>query len=93
MAIANEDGTFEVEVPLPTTENTGLSAEELAKAGWATGNSEHNVQVLSGFLGGADEQDNNYDRSVSIRQKIKLQATPPPSTSPPRHPKRFTRPL
>ena len=72
MAIANEDGTFEVEVPLPTTENTGLSAEELAKAGWATENSEHNVQVLSGSLGGADEQGNNYDRSVSIRQLIKL---------------------
>ncbi len=72
MAIANEDGTFEVEVPLPTTENTGLSAEELAKAGWATENSEHNVQVLSGSLGGADEQGNNYDRSVSIRQKIML---------------------
>lgn len=77
MAIANEDGTFEVEVPLPTTENTGLSAEELAKAGWATENSEHNVQVLSGSLGGADEQDNNYDRSVSIRQKIKLSDTAP----------------
>lgn len=72
MAIANEDGTFEVEVPLPTTENTGLSAEELAKAGWSTENSEHNVQILSGSLGGADEQGNNYDRGVSIRQKIKL---------------------
>ena len=72
MAIANEDGTFEVEVPLPTTENTGLSAEELAKAGWATENSEHNVQVLSGSLGGADEQGQNYDRSVSLRQLIKL---------------------
>ena len=72
MAIANEDGTFEVEVPLPTTENTGLSAEDLAKAGWATENSEHNVQILSGSLGGADEQGKNYDRGVSIRQKIKL---------------------
>ncbi|WP_304009799.1 peptidase [Rothia mucilaginosa] len=72
MAIANEDGTFEVEVPLPTTENTGLSAEDLAKAGWATENSEHNVQVLSGSLGGEDEQGNNYDRGVSIRQLIKL---------------------
>ena len=72
MAIANEDGTFEVEVPLPTTENTGLSAEDLAKAGWSTENSEHNVQILSGSLGGADEQGNNYDRGVSIRQKIKL---------------------
>lgn len=72
MAIANEDGTFEVEVPLPTAENTGLSAEELAKAGWSTENSEHNVQILSGSLGGADEQGNNYDRGVSIRQKIKL---------------------
>lgn len=72
MATANEDGTFEVEVPLPTTENTGLSAEDLAKAGWATENSEHNVQILSGSLGGADEQGKNYDRGVSIRQKIKL---------------------
>ena len=72
MAIANEDGTFEVEVPLPTPENTGLSAEDLAKAGWATENSEHNVQVLSGSLGGEDEQGNNYDRGVSIRQLIKL---------------------
>ena len=72
MAIANEDGTFEVEVPLPTTENTGLSAEDLAKAGWATENSEHNVQILSGSLGGADEQGKNYDRGVSIRQLIKL---------------------
>lgn len=72
MAIANEDGTFEVEVPLPTAENTGLSAEELAKAGWSTENSEHNVQILSGSLGGADEQGNNYDRGVSIRQLIKL---------------------
>ena len=72
MAIAKEDGTFEVEVPLPTTENTGLSAEDLAKAGWATENSEHNVQVLSGSLGGEDEQGNNYDRGVSIRQLIKL---------------------
>lgn len=72
IAIANEDGTFEVEVPLPTTENTGLSAEVLAKAGWATENSEHNVQILSGSLGGADKQDKNYDRGVSIRQKIKL---------------------
>ena len=72
MAIANEDGTFEVEVPLPTTENTGLSAEKLVEAGWATENSEHNVQILSGSLGGADEQGKNYDRGVSIRQKIKL---------------------
>ena len=72
MATANEDGTFEVEVPLPTTENTGLSAEDLAKAGWATENSEHNVQILSGSLGGADEQGKNYDRGVSIRQLIKL---------------------
>lgn len=72
MAIAKEDGTFEVEVPLPTPENTGLSAEDLAKAGWATENSEHNVQILSGSLGGADEQGNNYDRGVSIRQLIKL---------------------
>ena len=72
MAIAKEDGTFEVEVPLPTAENTGLSAEDLAKAGWSTENSEHTVQVLSGSLGGKDEQGKNYDRSVSIRQKIKL---------------------
>ena len=80
MAIANEDGTFEVEVPLPTTENTGLSAEELAKAGWATENSEHNVQVLSGSLGGADEQGKNYDRGVSIRQLIKLSDKAPEYT-------------
>ena len=72
MATAKEDGTFEVEVPLPTTEKTGLSAEDLAKAGWATENSEHNVQILSGSLGGADEQGKNYDRGVSIRQLIKL---------------------
>lgn len=77
MAIANEDGTFEVEVPLPTTENTGLSAEDLAKAGWATENSEHNVQVLSGSLGGSDENGNNYDRSVSVKQTIKLSDTAP----------------
>lgn len=72
MAIAKEDGTFEVEVPLPTAENTGLSAEDLAKAGWSTEKSEHNVQILSGSLGGEDEQSKNYDRSVSIRQKIML---------------------
>ena len=77
MAIAKEDGTFEVEVPLPTAENTGLSAEELAKAGWAVENTEHTVQILSGSLGGKDEQDNNYDRGVSIRQKIKLSDTAP----------------
>ena len=77
MAIANEDGTFEVEVPLPTAENTGLSAEDLAKAGWAVENTEHNVQILSGSLGGADMNGNNYDRGVSIRQKIKLSDTAP----------------
>lgn len=77
MATANEDGTFEVEVPLPTTENTGLSAEELAKAGWNKENSEHNVQILAGSLGGADENGNNYDRSVSVKQTIKLSDTAP----------------
>ena len=77
MATANEDGTFEVEVPLPTAENTGLSAEDLAKAGWAVENTEHNVQILAGSLGGADENGNNYDRSVSVKQTIKLSDTAP----------------
>lgn len=77
IAIAKEDGTFEVEVPLPTAENTGLSAEDLAKAGWAVENTEHTVQILSGSLGGTDKNGNNYDRSVSVKQTIKLSDTAP----------------
>lgn len=77
MAIAKEDGTFEVEVPLPTPENTGLSAEKLAEAGWGTEDSEHQVQLLAGSLGGADENGKNYDRGISLKKIIKLSEAGP----------------
>ena len=81
MATANEDGTFEVEVPLPTPENTGLTAEHLKNKGWTVEGTSHRIQVLSGSLGGTDADGNTYDRRVSVSQNITL-SDPAPSPAP-----------
>ena len=81
MAIANEDGTFEVEVPLPTAENTGLSAEQLKNKGWTVEGTSHRIQVLSGSLGGTDANGNTYDRRASVSQNITL-SDPAPTAEP-----------
>ena len=85
MAIANEDGTFEVEVPLPTPENTGLTAEQLKSKGWTVEGTSHRIQVLSGSLGGMDADGNTYDRRVSVSQNVTLrdQAPSPAPTAEP----------
>ena len=81
MATANEDGTFEFEVPLPTPENTGLTAEQLKNKGWTVEGTSHRIQVLSGSLGGVDADGNTYDRRVSVSQNITL-SDPAPSPAP-----------
>ena len=81
MAIANEDGTFEVEVSLPTPENTGLTAEYLKSKGWTVEGTSHRIQVLSGSLGGMDADGNTYDRRASVAQNITL-SDPAPSPAP-----------
>ena len=81
MATANEDGTFEVEVSLPTPENTGLTAEQLKSKGWTVEGTSHRIQVLSGSLGGVDADGNTYDRRASVAQNITL-SDPAPSPAP-----------
>lgn len=81
MAIAKEDGTFEVEVALPTPENTGLTAEQLKNKGWTVEGTSHRIQVLSGSLGGTDADGNTYDRRSSVAQNIML-SDPAPSPAP-----------
>ncbi len=81
MAIAKEDGTFEVEVALPTPENTGLTAEQLKNKGWIVEGTSHRIQVLSGSLGGMDADGNTYDRRASVAQNITL-SDPAPSPAP-----------
>lgn len=81
MATAKEDGTFEVEVSLPTPENTGLTAEHLKNKGWTVEGTSHRIQVLSGSLGGTDADGNTYDRRVSVSQNITL-SDPAPSPAP-----------
>ena len=81
MAIAKEDGTFEVEVSLPTPENTGLTAEHLKNKGWTVEGTSHRIQVLSGSLGGTDADGNTYDRRASVSQNITL-SDPAPSPAP-----------
>ena len=81
MATANEDGTFEVEVSLPTPENTGLTAEQLKNKGWTVEGTSHRIQVLSGSLGGTDADGNTYDRRASVSQNITL-SDPAPSPAP-----------
>lgn len=81
MAIAKEDGTFEVEVSLPTPENTGLTAEHLKNKGWTVEGTSHRIQVLSGSLGGVDADGNTYDRRASVSQNITL-SDPAPSPAP-----------
>lgn len=85
MAIAKEDGTFEVEVSLPTPENTGLTAEQLKSKGWTVEGTSHRIQVLSGSLGGKDADGNTYDRRVSVSQNVTLrdQAPSPAPTAEP----------
>lgn len=85
MAIAKEDGTFEVEVSLPTPENTGLTAELLKSKGWTVEGTSHRIQVLSGSLGGKDADGNTYDRRVSVSQNVTLrdQAPSPAPTAEP----------
>lgn len=85
MATANEDGTFEVEVSLPTPENTGLTAEHLKSKGWTVEGTSHRIQVLSGSLGGMDADGNTYDRRVSVSQNVTLrdQAPSPAPTAEP----------
>lgn len=85
MATANEDGTFEVEVSLPTPENTGLTAEYLKSKGWTVEGTSHRIQVLSGSLGGMDADGNTYDRRVSVSQNVTLrdQAPSPAPTAEP----------
>ncbi|WP_298698750.1 peptidase [uncultured Rothia sp.] len=77
MAIAKEDGTFEVEVALPTPENTGLTAEQLKNKGWTVEGTSHRIQVLSGSLGGTDADGNTYDRRASVAQNITLSDSAP----------------
>ena len=81
MATAKEDGTFEVEVSLPTPENTGLTAEHLKNKGWTVEGTSHRIQVLSGSLGGTDADGNTYDRRASVSQNITL-SDPAPSPAP-----------
>ena len=81
MATAKEDGTFEVEVSLPTPENTGLTAEQLKNKGWTVEGTSHRIQVLSGSLGGTDADGNTYDRRASVSQNITL-SDPAPSPAP-----------
>lgn len=81
MATAKEDGTFEVEVSLPTPENTGLTAEQLKNKGWTVEGTSHRIQVLSGSLGGTDADGNTYDRRASVSQNITL-SDPEPSPAP-----------
>lgn len=81
MATAKEDGTFEVEVSLPTPENTGLTAEQLKNKGWTVEGTSHRIQVLSGSLGGTDADGNTYDRRASMSQNITL-SDPAPSPAP-----------
>ena len=81
MATANEDGTFEVVVSLPTPENTGLTAEHLKTKGWTVEGTSHRIQVLSGSLGGVDADGNTYDRRASVSQNITL-SDPAPSPAP-----------
>ena len=81
MATAKEDGTFEVEVSLPTPENTGLTAEQLKNKGWTVEGTSHRIQVLSGSLGGVDADGNTYDRRASVAQNITL-SDPAPSPAP-----------
>ena len=85
MAIAKEDGTFEVEVSLPTPENTGLTAEQLKSKGWTVEGTSHRIQVLSGSLGGKDADGNTYVRRVSVSQNVTLrdQAPSPAPTAEP----------
>lgn len=85
MATAKEDGTFEVEVPLPTPENTGLTAEQLKSKGWTVEGTSHRIQVLSGSLGGVDADGNTYDRRASVAQNITLSdpaSSPVPTAEP-----------
>lgn len=77
MATAKEDGTFEVEVSLPTPENTGLTAEQLKNKGWTVEGTSHRIQVLSGSLGGTDADGNTYDRRASVSQNITLSDSAP----------------
>lgn len=81
MATAKEDGTFEVEVSLPTPENTGLTAEQLKNKGWTVEGTSHRIQVLSGSLGGTNADGNTYDRRASVSQNITL-SDPAPSPAP-----------
>lgn len=81
MGTAKEDGTFEVEVSLPTPENTGLTAEQLKNKGWTVEGTSHRIQVLSGSLGGTDADGNTYDRRASVSQNITL-SDPAPSPAP-----------
>ena len=81
MATAKEDGTFEVEVSLPTPENTGLTAEQLKNKGWTVEGTSHRIQVLSGSLGGTDADGKTYDRRASVSQNITL-SDPAPSPAP-----------
>ena len=81
MGTAKEDGTFEVEVALPTPENTGLTAEQLKSKGWTVEGTSHRIQVLSGSLGGVDADGNTYDRRASVAQNITL-SDPEPSPAP-----------
>ena len=81
MGTAKEDGTFEVEVSLPTPENTGLTAEQLKNKGWTVEGTSHRIQVLSGSLGGVDADGNTYDRRASVAQNITL-SDPAPSPAP-----------
>lgn len=81
MATAKEDGTFEVEVSLPTPENTGLTAEQLKNKGWTVEGTSHRIQVLSGSLGGTDANGNTYDRRASVSQNITL-SDPAPTAEP-----------
>ena len=85
MATAKEDGTFEVEVSLPTPENTGLTAEQLKNKGWTVEGTSHRIQVLSGSLGGTDADGNTYDRRASVSQNITLSdpaSSPAPTAEP-----------
>lgn len=83
MAIAKEDGTFEIEVPMPTPENTGLTAEQLKSKGWTAEGTSHRIQVLSGSLGGTDADGNTYDRRASVAQNITLSDPSPAPTAEP----------
>lgn len=95
MATAKEDGTFEFEVPLPTPENTGLTAEHLKNHGWTVEGTSHRIQVLSGSLGGVDADGNTYDRRVSVSQNITLSGSaesPAPTAEPTAEPSATAQP-